>query len=571
VWQRFQRGFDRRLKSFIRNVYEPSLDLALRWRYVTLAIGVATVMITVGLVRGGWVKFTFFPTPPGEDVVALLTMPLGTPREKTSDAVFRIAEAADVLREEATERWGEGSIRHVMTSVGEQPYRNNQRGPAAGRTGAYGEHLGEVNLQLAPLDEVDTDGQALARRWRELVGSVPDAVELTFSSYLFTPAEPINVQLAANDLDELRGAAEKVKAALAEYAGVFDVTDSFRTGKEEIQLAIRPEAESLGLTLSDLARQVRQAFYGEEAQRIQRGRDDVKVMVRYPEARRRSLGDVEGLRVRAAGGVEVPFGTVAEIEMGRGYSTILRADRRRVINVTADVNLDEGNPNEILASLVTDDLPPILDEHRGVTWSFEGEQKQQSDTLGSLFRGLGVALFVIYALLAVPLRSYMQPFIIMIAIPFGFVGAVWGHMIMGLSPLHRRARGALRGGRERQPHPGGLRQPEAGGGSRADRRGPGVRGRALPADPADVVDDVRGDLAVAAGEEPAGAVPQAARRVARLRGDLRDVPDPRPRSRRLPDPAGPARPARAARGDDAGRPAGRGGGLTGIELRNVRS
>jgi multidrug efflux pump subunit AcrB len=432
-WQGFQQGFDRRVKSFVAGVYAPTLDLALRWRYVTWAIGIATLLVVIGTVRGGWVKFTFFPTPPGENVVALLTMPLGTPKEQTQEAVLRIQQAGQVLRGEVVEEHGEGAVRHFMTTVGEQPYMNSQRGPGAGRSGAYGTHLGEVNIQLAPMDQVELDGQELAARWRELTGTVPDAVELTFLSYLFSPAEAIDVQLASNDLGELQAASEEVKRSLADYGGVYDITDSFRTGKEELRLGILPGAEALGLTLSDLARQVRQAFYGEEAQRIQRGRDDVKVMVRYPEERRRSLGDVEDLRVRGPDGVEVPFTSVAEVEMGRGFSTIRRADRRRVINVTAQVDLDQGNPNEILAALVGNDLPRILGDHPRVTYSFEGEQKQQADTLSSLFRGLGIALFAIYALLAVPLRSYTQPLIIMIAIPFGFVGATLGHLIMGMN------------------------------------------------------------------------------------------------------------------------------------------
>ncbi|NNE43866.1 MAG: efflux RND transporter permease subunit [Gemmatimonadetes bacterium] len=432
-WMAFQSGFDRRLKAFISKVYQPFLELALRWRYVTLAVGVATLVMTIGLVRGGWVKFTFFPTPPGEDVVAMLTMPLGTPRDKTAEGVFRLQQAAEVLTQEIRDAHGEGAVKHVMTSVGEQPYQNNQRGPGAGSSNAYGEHLGEVNIQLAAMDEVEVDGQAAAMRWRELVGQIPDAVELTFASNLFQPADPINIQLASNDLDELRGAAARLREALANYSGVFDITDSFRSGKREMQLAIRPEAEALGLTLSDLARQVRQAFYGEEAQRIQRGRDDVKVMVRYPAESRRSLGDVEGLRIRAPGGIEVPFSTVAEVQRDRGSSSIRRADRRRVINVIADVDIDVANPNEVLASVVAADLPAILDEYQSVSYSFEGEQRQQSDTLSALLSGLAVALFAIFALLAVPLRSYTQPLIIMAAIPFGFVGAVWGHLIMGMN------------------------------------------------------------------------------------------------------------------------------------------
>jgi multidrug efflux pump subunit AcrB len=265
------------------------------------------------------------------------------------------------------------------------------------------------------------------------VGAIPDAIELTYSSALFSSGNPIDIQLAANDTEALRAVSEKVRTALAAYPGVLDIADSFRTGKQEIKLAVKPEAEALGITLSDLARQVRQAFYGEEAQRIQRGRDDVKVMVRFPEGERRSLGDLERMRIRAPGGVQVPFTTVATAEYGRGFSTIERADRRRVIHVTADVDLDRANANEVLAALSANELPTILADFPGVTYSLEGEQREQKDAMGALVQLYVLALCAIFALLAVPLRSYVQPVIVMSAIPFGFVGAVWGHALMGMN------------------------------------------------------------------------------------------------------------------------------------------
>ncbi|MFQ5418531.1 MAG: efflux RND transporter permease subunit, partial [Myxococcota bacterium] len=190
-------------------------------------------------------------------------------------------------------------------------------------------------------------------------------------------------------------------------------------------------AEALGLSLTDLARQVRQAFYGEEAQRIQRGRDDVRVMVRYPEAERRSLGDLWNLRVRTPEGDEVPFGMVAEAKVGRGFATIHRADRQRVVDVTAGVDLAQGNANEILADLRASKLPALLRLHPQIRYSLEGAQREQADVLIGIARGFAIALITIYALLAVPLRSYLQPLLIMSAIPFGLVGALIGHALLG--------------------------------------------------------------------------------------------------------------------------------------------
>jgi multidrug efflux pump subunit AcrB len=212
---------------------------------------------------------------------------------------------------------------------------------------------------------------------------------------------------------------------------VREIADSYRAGKRELELRVTPEAESAGLSQTALARQVRQAFYGEEVQRIQRGRDEVKVMVRFPEADRRSIADLERMRVRGAGGIEIPMSTAAVIEPSRGPATILRTDRRRVINVTADVDLAVGNPNTILADLERSVLPRLLADYPSVRYSLVGEQEQQRETLQGLGRGFAIALFVIYGLLAIPFRSYIQPMIIMAAIPFGLIGAVWGHAIMG--------------------------------------------------------------------------------------------------------------------------------------------
>ena len=209
------------------------------------------------------------------------------------------------------------------------------------------------------------------------------------------------------------------------------MTDSFEEGKRELKLSILPSAQVLGLTLDDLAGQVRQAFYGEEVQRIQRDREDVRVMVRYPEASRRSIGDLENMRIRTPAGAEVPFDVVARVEVGRGYATIRRTNRQRVINVSADVDLARGNANEVMADLRKSFLPRLLADHPGLHFALEGEQREQARMVAGMLRTLGFSLILIYTLLAVPLRSYTQPLIIMAVIPFGLVGAIGGHLLMG--------------------------------------------------------------------------------------------------------------------------------------------
>ena len=270
----------------------------------------------------------------------------------------------------------------------------------------------------------------VADLWREAHGPIADAVELKFDANLFTAGNDIDIQMEGDDVEQLRGLAEQLRFKLAEYPGVLDITDSFRAGKQELQLSILPRGESLGLTLSALARQMRQAFYGEEAQRIQRGRDDVRVMVRYTEAERRSLGTLDTMRVRTPDGSEVSFASVAAAELGRGYSTIRRVDGRRVVNVIADVDRTQITANEVLADLNRGYIQELMRPHPRVSYRLEGQQADQQESIESLVPLTIMALFVIFALLAIPLKSYGQPLIIMSVIPFAFVGAIWGHLLM---------------------------------------------------------------------------------------------------------------------------------------------
>jgi multidrug efflux pump subunit AcrB len=423
------------LQRFASAVYQPLLERALAWRYLTVCSAVALLLWALGFIASGRLHFAFFPPIEADYVAALLTMPQGTPVEVTASAVAHIERAAETLRAELDPQYAPGGslVKHRHSTVGAQPFRTqqSQNPQAAGRTASGGAHLGEVVLELIPSEQRAISTSQVAARWRELAGSIPDATELVFASDLFSTGEAINIQLQGPSIQDLRRAADRVQARLAEYPGVLDITDSFRAGKQEVKLAILPSAEPLGLTMQDLARQVRQAFYGEEAQRIQRGRDDVRVMVRYPEGQRRSLASLENMRIRTADGAEVPFHVVARVDLGRGFATIRRADRQRVVNVTADVDRTRTTANEVLASLLAGPLGEILADYPGISYSLEGEQREQRRAMGGLARGYVLAIFGIYGLLAVPLRSYLQPFIIMSVIPFGFVGAIGGHLLLG--------------------------------------------------------------------------------------------------------------------------------------------
>ncbi|MFV2072626.1 MAG: efflux RND transporter permease subunit [Thermoanaerobaculales bacterium] len=435
--ERVQAAVQRGLDWVIRVPYKRTLEVALQWRYLTIAAAVAMLMMVLGVVGGGFIKFTLMPKVDSDNMVAKLTMPQGTPVRQTAAILARIDAAAFEVAREVDAQSPEGApsvLRHVASTVGEQPSAGGH-GPSANNLSTSGaaSHLGEVNVELLGAEDRTASSAALANRWRKLVGEVPGAVSLTFSASRFTAGDAVSVQLAHRDFPTLLKAVERLESAVSEYPGVGDIANSFVPGKRELNLGLTAEGRSLGLSLADLARQVRQGFYGEEVQRIQRGRDDIRVMVRYPASERRSLGDIEAMRIRLPDGSGVPFSTVATVDEGRGYAVINRADRRRVVTVTADVDSAVANANEINMDLKRGVLPQLMHDFPGLTFDFEGEQRAQRESLGSLRVNFVIAQLAIFALLAIPFRSYSQPLIVMSAIPFGLIGAVLGHILMGLN------------------------------------------------------------------------------------------------------------------------------------------
>ena len=422
----------RLLKWVIKGPYRRLLDFCLRWRYATVGLGIAMLLLTLGVWRGGWIKFTFFPKVDGDVLACSLTMPAGTPVERTIELVSHLERSAKESLAEMDERRPKDApnlLKHVVALVGVQL---GGHGPTAGGP-VMGGHLAQVFVQLLEGEKREVSASKLAMLWRKKTGPIRGAESITFQSALFTVGSPIEVHLSLDDHDRLLAAAEELKEELRGYPGVFDVDDSFLPGKMEMQLKLRPAARSLGLSLNDLAQQVRHAFYGAEALRLQRDQDEVKVLVRYPEAERKSLGDVEEMRIRTPDGFQVPFSQVAEVNMKRGYASIQRAQRQRVIKVTADVDETEANANEVRRDLEGQFLPQLKLRFPGLRYTIEGEGKEQKESFSGIIKGFAIAIFCIYALLAIPFRSFSQPFVVMAAIPFGIVGALLGHLIMGLN------------------------------------------------------------------------------------------------------------------------------------------
>ncbi|MFP3981283.1 MAG: efflux RND transporter permease subunit [Desulfobacterales bacterium] len=415
------------LQWMVAHPYRRALSVCIRWRYAVVALGVTVLLLTFGMYAAGKIKYTFFPKVEGNMMQCMITMPVGTPMERTGELARKVETTAEELLAEKDARRPDQApplLEHTASVIG--AHFGNRGG-----AGDSGGHLAHVFVQILEGEKRDISALDLTNQWRRRVGEIADAESLVYKSEIHSAGNPVEVHLSLDDHERLEQAVKDLKDELEAFSGVFDITDSFLPGKTEMQLSLKPEAASLGLKLNDLARQVRHAFYGAEALRFQRDKNEVKVLVRYPEEERRSLGNIYNMRIRTPDGHEVPFSRVAEVHMARGYASIERAQRKRVIKVMADVNEDITNANEVRQYLVNEYLPGLQNRYQGLRYTIEGEGQEQKEVLGDVQRGFIVVLFCIYALLAVPFRSYSQPFVVMFAIPFGMVGAVLGHMAMG--------------------------------------------------------------------------------------------------------------------------------------------
>jgi multidrug efflux pump subunit AcrB len=410
---RFQRFFGDALQKWITKIYQPALIKATIHRYTTLALFVGLLLLSMGLLGGQWVRFVFFPSIESDFTEANLTLAEGTPASFTKKIAKRMEKALLEVNEEAIEETNNALIQNRLLI-----FENDNEL--------------EFIVELAPSENRSINATEINNRWRKKIGNIPGVSSLTFRGTISTSGDPINVQLYSANPEQLETATNALKEKLKEYSGVFDINDSLSKGKQEIKLAIKPQAQSLGLSLFDLARQVRQGFYGEQVQRIQRGRDDLRVMVRYPKNKRESIGDLESMRIRTTSGKEIPFSHVAEATVGRGYSSIRRVDRKRVVNVTADIDKGKISPGTVQKDIKEEILPEILKQFPEVSSSQEGEAREKEEAMASLARWGGLSAFLIYALMAIPLRSHTLPLIIMSVIPFGLIGAIVGHIIMGI-------------------------------------------------------------------------------------------------------------------------------------------
>jgi multidrug efflux pump subunit AcrB len=415
-----------KLDRFIKNLYAPLVALLIKYRYATFAAGFAMLFLAGGVVGGGHLRFSFLPKIDSEVVTAQATLPVGVPMEQSRVVLKELIEKAQMALKY---NGGEQISRGIYGQIGKAFLRHGP-GPSIGAGG--GSHIVAVQVYLVPADRRDISGREFSREWRKQVGDIVGVETLVFNAETgASEGAAIDVSLNHRSRDTLEQAATELAEVLENYAGVTDIDNGFSLGKQQLSFKLTPEAQSLGVTSVELARQVRSSFYGAEALRQQRGRNEIKVIVRLPREERESINTLEQFVVRTPQGGEIPFLSAAKVEQGRSYTEILRQDGRRVISVTAEVDSEISNADKILDKLTREDIPKLQRKYPGLSYGFKGAKEAQRESMSSLKTGFAIAMLVIYALLAVPFKSYVQPIIVMLSIPFGIIGAVLGHLLLG--------------------------------------------------------------------------------------------------------------------------------------------
>ncbi len=424
-----QKRFSAWMEHLIADRYVPLLRKVVAARYLTVAVSVALLIVAVGSVAGGRLVFQFLPKVEADQVDAAIQLPFGAPVEETRTVMRQLVQTAGEIAADVGHSGDTGLLTGIYSEIG------TERGadvPITAGSGASGGHIASVTAYLVAAGKREISAEEFARRWRAAIGDLPGVDRLSFK-YDTGPAAgaAVSVQLSHRDPAILENAASQLATTLRQYSGVIDIDDGFQPGKPQLDLKLKAAARSLGLSERDLASQVRSAFYGAEAKRQQRGRDELRVYLRLPEAERQSLYFVDNLIVRTPAGGEIPLPQAATITRGNSFTSIERTDGRRVVEVTAGVDSSVTSGGQITRSLENDVLPALLAGTPGLSYRLSGEQEAQSESLAALGRGMLFALIAMYAIIAVAFRSYVQPLLVLMAIPFGLIGAVIGHLVMG--------------------------------------------------------------------------------------------------------------------------------------------
>ena len=424
-----QRRVAKRIDWISEHGVRRGVRFVARWRYATIGAAAAFFIICFSLVSSGLVKFIFFPTIEGNDIAATLAMPEGTPFARTEAAIEQLTDAAFAVAEKAKAERGEDLFLSVAVTIGGSAA---QGGGPFGNTGfAASENTGQVQIELIPFGARRMSAAEIEREWRAALGEIEGVERLSFAGSIGNFGADVEFELAHADEETLVQAANALKLEVGRLPGANQIEDSFDLGKRQLLFELTDAGRAAGLTPNDVARQVRQTFFGDEVQRIQRGREEVQVFVRYPEEARQSLQTLDTSRIRLPDGGSAPLYTVAKTTESRAYSSINRIDGRRIVTVTADIDEAISTPSIANQQLLTQILPDLEATYPGLKWAQAGSSREQSEDLASLGQAFIVVMLIIFALVATQLRSYLQPLAIIIAIPLGMAGAILGHFVLG--------------------------------------------------------------------------------------------------------------------------------------------
>ncbi|MCP4022026.1 MAG: efflux RND transporter permease subunit [Desulfobacteraceae bacterium] len=410
------------MEQFVEKVYMPFLSRALRFRYVLLCAAVSLLLAIIGIMQGGLIKFTVMPETDGFIVTSSVAFPEGTPASVTEAALKKIENGLYEYAKTVETSSGEPLIKDVLSFVGATSDAMTAAGP----------HAGMIQAILIEAEKRGIHSKDVLYEWGKFIGPIAGVESLTFQA--MGPGHrraPLKFEMHAHNLETLIMATERLKEKLTEFQGVYQIQSDFSEGKKELRLTLKPEARTLGLTVASLASQVNSAFYGNEAQRLQRGEHDVRVKIRYTRDERSSLVKFENMRIRTPRGIEVPLLSVANIDFQQGFSTIRRTNGMRSVSVSASVNTKLTNTNEVFEALSKGFLKTLKEDYPGLVVLLQGDKKRSRESFSSLKKGFPIALLGIFTIVATMFRSYLQPFIIMFTIPFGIIGAVLGHLAMG--------------------------------------------------------------------------------------------------------------------------------------------
>ena len=424
---RVQQPFQQGLRTVTNDYYAPIVRFSINRPFWIFALCIFVFLSTIGLIAGGRIPFTFLPNIESDVVFVNARLPIGTPIEESHKVIRQLMDAAEKTLDEKSE--GKNTSRGLMGMIGAQ---GTQAGPVAVGASDLGAHIMNMQLFLVPIDQRSFTAAEFVERWRENVGEMPQLESLTFKASLGpSVGKPITIRLSHVDTSVLADAADVVTKQLEKYPFVIDLDNGKALGKEQFDFKLTEEGRKLGLTEGMLGIMLRNAFYGIEAEKQQKGRLEMKTVVRFPKRERSLTHTLENMKIALPQGALVPLSSVAMITKGRAYSQIKRTNGRRVVEVTGDLVSGKGNSGAVLRDMKKNVLPDVVSQFPGLSYSFEGETKDQQESLSELGKGYILALIVIFALLAIPFKSYTQPFVIMAAIPFGLIGAVWGHVLLG--------------------------------------------------------------------------------------------------------------------------------------------